>query len=73
MRLTATHLRRKVSRVLDQVLDTGLPVEIERRGRILWIAADRPSSKLDRLVERDSIVGDPEGIVHVDWSTGWGA
>lgn len=39
MPLTASKLRENIYRVLDQVLETGEPVEIERNGRRLRIVA----------------------------------
>jgi len=74
MKITASKLRENIYKLLDQVLETGTPVEIERRGRKLRIvpADDPPRSKLDRLERRPhAIVGDPEDLVHLDWSTEW--
>jgi hypothetical protein len=72
MAITASKLRENVYRVLDQVLATGEPVEIERNGRRLFIVADQPPSRLGKLVRRpDVIVGDPEELVHLDWSEEW--
>jgi hypothetical protein len=72
MAITASKLRENVYRVLDQVLETGEPVEIERNGRRLFIVADRPPSRLGRLVRRpDAVVGDSEDLVHLDWSGEW--
>lgn len=72
MTVTASELRQNVYRLLDQVLATGLPLEIERGGRRLRIVpADQPS-KLARLSAHPSaIVGDPEDLVHLDWSGEW--
>lgn len=72
MPVTASELRQNVYRLLDRVLDTGIPLDIERRGRRLRvIPADAPP-KLDRLVGHpDYILGDPEELVHVDWSGEW--
>jgi hypothetical protein len=74
MRLTASKLRQNIYRILDQILESGTPVEIERGGRILKIVpADSPTpSKLARLEEHPgSLLGDPEDIVHLDWSSAW--
>lgn len=74
MKITASKLRENIYRVLDQVVETGVPVEIERRGRRLKIVpADEPArGKLDRLDPHpDAIVGDPEDLVHLDWSAEW--
>jgi hypothetical protein len=49
-------------------LDTGVPVEIERRGKILRIIPGEPRSKLDNLKLRPYLLSDPEDLVHLDWS-----
>lgn len=70
--ITASKLRENIYRLLDEVLDTGVPLEVERNGRRLKIVPDDPRSRLDRLVRRpDALVGDPEDIVHMDWSSEW--
>jgi len=72
MVLTASKLREDIYRVLDHVLATGEPVEIERNGRRLRITADEPPSRLGRLVERTDVVdGDSDDFVHLDWSDEW--
>jgi hypothetical protein len=71
MALTASKLRENVYRILDEVLETGVPVEIERGGKLLRISAVEPASKLGRLKRRDCIVGDPDGLVHLNWSAEW--
>ena len=71
MRLTASRLRQNIYRILDQVLESGVPVEIERRGKVLQIVPPRESSKLDSLKERDYLKTDPEDVVHMDWSETW--
>lgn len=72
MPLTASKLRENIYRILDQVLETGVPVEIERRGKKLKIVAVETPSKLDNLVARpDFLKCDPEDIVHLDWSQEW--
>lgn len=72
MTVTASELRQNVYKLLDQVLETGEPLEIERRGRRLKVVAADAPSKLDRLVPHPgTIIGDPEGLFHVDWSKEW--
>jgi prevent-host-death family protein len=69
--VTVSELRQNIYRLLDQVLDTGVPLEIERKGKKLRIAPEEPRDKLDNLKRRDCLVGDPEDIVHMDWSKEW--
>jgi len=68
----ASELRNNIYRILDRILETGRAVVIERKGRTLRIVPDEPPSKLDRLRPHpDCIAGDPEELVHVDWSDTW--
>ena len=76
MRLIASKLRANVYRVLDQVLETGVPVEIERHDRRLRIIAEKSGrtaapGKLTRLKPRRLLRVDSEALVHVDWSREW--
>jgi hypothetical protein len=70
--VTASELRQNIYRLLDQVLESGVPLEIERNGRRLRVVAADAPPKLDRVVGHpDYVVGDPEDLVHVDWSAEW--
>jgi len=74
MAVTASKLRENVYRILDHVLKTGEPVEIIRGGRKLKIVpAEEPRKrKLDRLAKRpETLLTDPEELVHLDWSKEW--
>jgi len=69
--IAASKLRENVYNVLDEILKTGVPVEIERGGRRLRIVpVEEPrATKLDRLEPHpDFLRCDPEEIVHLDWS-----
>ena len=71
MALKASSLRENIYRILDQVLETGVPVEIERHGKLLRIIPEEPKSKLDNLKARPYLLADPEDLVHLDWSGEW--
>jgi hypothetical protein len=72
MAITASKLRANVYRLLDEVIDTGQPLEIERKGKTLIIAPKEQESIWDRLPRREGfIVGDPDELVHIDWSSEW--
>jgi antitoxin (DNA-binding transcriptional repressor) of toxin-antitoxin stability system len=71
MTIKASALRENIYRILDEVLETGVPVEIERRGKILRIAPAETRSKLDNLRPRPYLLTDPEELVHLDWSEDW--
>jgi prevent-host-death family protein len=71
MPVTASKLRENIYRILDEVLDTGVPVEIERRGKLLRLVPAKPASKLSNLKPRRYLRADPERLVHMDWSGEW--
>lgn len=74
MALTASKLRADVYRLLDRVLETGEPLEVERKGKLLVIApkAQQEGSIWDRLPRREgAIIGDPDELIHIDWSSEW--
>ena len=71
-RYSASALRADLYKLLDRVLETGEPLEIERRGRVLRIVAERKTSKLDLLKPHPGFInGDPMDLVHMDWSSEW--
>jgi hypothetical protein len=71
-RLTASRLRADVYRVLDRVIQTGVPAEVLRRGKVLRIAPVEQVERLKRLPARPGFIkGDPEDLVRIDWSHEW--
>lgn len=76
-RITPTQLRAELFRVLDQVLETGEPVEIVRgTGRIVLQRQDSPRDAQPKRKPRsnpDLVVGDPDELVHFDWMPHWKA
>ena len=71
MAIKASALRENIYRLLDEVLETGVPIEIERRGKLLKISAAERPSRLDNLRPRPYLLTDPEELVHLDWSEEW--
>jgi hypothetical protein len=70
--ITASTLRANVYRLLDEVLETGQPLEIKRNGKTLLITPKQEQSIWERLPRRAGyIVGDPDELIHVDWSSEW--
>ncbi len=64
-KLTLTTLRQQIFQVADEVLVTGVPVSIERNGRLLLLSSaspDKPSKHL-KLKRRKLINGDAESLV----------
>lgn len=71
MPIKPSQLREDIYRILDQILETGIPVEIERGGKLLKIIPVEPRSKLENLKPRKYLLSDPEELVHLDWSGEW--
>jgi antitoxin (DNA-binding transcriptional repressor) of toxin-antitoxin stability system len=72
MPLTPSQLRADIYRLLDRILETGVPLEIDRRGKTLLIVAAQAPGRLDRLPSRPTFInGDPDDLVHLDWSREW--
>jgi hypothetical protein len=77
--ITASKLRADIYNILDQVIETGRPVEIERKDatvRIVLVkkAPSPKGSKLERLKSvqvPDLWIGDPDDIFRMDWLEGW--
>jgi hypothetical protein len=71
--LTASHLRQNIYRILDEVIETGQPIEIERKGRVIRIETKAEDKSIfDALTPHPgSIVGDADDLVHIDWSQEW--
>ena len=63
MSLSLTALRPHLFGYVDEVIKTGVPLEIKRKGHIVKIIVEKPESKWDNLVKRDGLVGDPEDFV----------
>ena len=71
--ICSTKLRANIYKILDQILETGEPVEIERKGRILKIVPEPEKKPLsEKLVQRKGVLsGNPDDIIHLDWSNEW--
>ena len=68
MAITTSALRSDIYRLLDGVVATGKELEIKQRGVLLKIVPIGKQGKLARLKPRARVSGDPEELVHIDWS-----
>ena len=72
MTVTASKLRENVYKILDQVIEQGALVEIERKGRRVRLVPVETDHPLDRLPQRDDVFNcDPDELIHMDWSSEW--
>ena len=68
MKITVTELRAHLYKIADQVIKTGIPVNIERQGHQIMLVLAKPKNKLANLRKHpDTIIGNPDDIVHIDW------
>lgn len=66
--VTPTELRNNIYKILDDILQNGMPVEIIRKGRHLRIEPVEKSDKLKKLVKRpETVAGNPEDLVSISW------
>lgn len=66
-----SQLREDIYNLLDQVIETGVPLEIKRRGKVLRVMLDKKASKLNNLKKRDVMSASPHHYIHLDWSKKW--
>lgn len=72
MPISLTQLRANLYKIVDQVIATGVPIEIERKGIKIKLVPEKNKKKLANLVKHpETIIGDPQEIVHMDWSHEW--
>ncbi|MEJ2596784.1 MAG: type II toxin-antitoxin system Phd/YefM family antitoxin [Anaerolineales bacterium] len=66
--VTPTQLRTNIYNLLDEVLETGLPLEIKKGGKKLRIVPVDKVDKLKNLISRpEAIQGDPDDLVEINW------
>jgi len=66
--VTPTQLRTNIYNLLDEVLKTGLPLEIKKGDKKLRIVPVDGVDKLKNLILRpDAIQGDPNDLVEISW------
>ena len=74
MVVTFEELKTDIEGVLDRLVKTDETAEFEANGKCWQIVAKPAVDKLCRLVPRPGlIIGDPENLVHFDWSEYWNA
>ena len=71
MRISASKLRENIYNILDGVLESGVPVEVIRKGKVVRITAEKGPAKLTRLRKRAYPLENPQSIVHLDWLHEW--
>lgn len=66
--ITPQELRENLDNLLDEILKTGIPLEIERGGKRLRILPVEALDKLEKLVHRPHVIlGDADTLVDINW------
>ncbi len=66
--ITVTELRGNIYNLLDEVLNTGTPLEIIKGGKKLKIMPVKRVNKLQNLVSKPNVIkGDPDDLVDISW------
>ena len=66
--VTPTELRANIYKLLEEVIDTGIPLEINKGNKRLRIVPVEQGQKLQNLILRANVIqGDPEELVTISW------
>lgn len=66
---TITSLRENLYNAIDQVIKTGVPIELKRKGKRVKIILDEATpDKFKNLKPHRTINGDPDELINIDSS-----
>ena len=66
--ITITELRANIYNLLEEVLTTGVALEVKKGGQKLRIVPVEKANKLNNLIHRPEIIqGDPDDLVSIQW------
>ena len=69
--ITPSELRQNVYNLLDQVINTGIPIKVKRKGKILKISIEEKPNRLQNLKKRDIFNVEPDEIINNNWIKEW--
>ena len=67
--ISLTALRAQLFNLVDQVINTGIPLEIERNGHKVKIICEEKKSKFSNLTRHNCITGEPDDLVNLSVSS----
>ncbi len=66
--VSPTELRSNIFKLLDEVITSGVPIEINKGGKLLRIVPVEKVNKLANLSpKQDVIVGNPDDLADISW------
>jgi prevent-host-death family protein len=67
-KVTLTELSNNIDSLLDEVLETGISLEVNKNGKLLKIVPVETKDKLKNLTfKADVIQGNPDDLVNISW------
>ncbi|MBW4619421.1 MAG: type II toxin-antitoxin system Phd/YefM family antitoxin [Cyanosarcina radialis HA8281-LM2] len=67
-KVTLTELSNNIEHLFNEVLETGIPIEINKNGKLLKIVPVGKNDKLKNLIFKpDVIQGNPDDLVNISW------
>jgi prevent-host-death family protein len=67
-KVTLMELSNNIEHLLDEVLKTGIPIEINKNGKLLKIIPVEKKDKLESLTVKPGVIqGNPDDLVNVTW------
>ena len=67
-KVTLTKLSNNIERLLDEVLETGISLEINKNGKLLRIVPVEKKDKLKDLTFKPNVIqGNPDDLVNISW------
>ncbi|MDP9120832.1 MAG: type II toxin-antitoxin system Phd/YefM family antitoxin [Acidobacteriota bacterium] len=70
--MTPTELRKDLYRILDEVLDTGVPQQVLRgERRLMIVPAGGSRLRLAQLPRRQGLACTPEELIATSWEREW--
>ena len=71
MTVTVTQLRKNVYRLFERALESGEPLRVTCKGRVLLVVPPQVKPLAQRFKKRAVLSCPPGEIVHMDWSKEW--
>ena len=67
-KVTLAELSNNIEHLLDEVLKTGIPIEINKNGKLLKIVSVEKKDKLESLTIKPNVIkGNPDDLVNISW------
>ncbi len=71
MRISSSKLRENLYKLLDSVIETGEPLEIAKKGHILYVIYPKKTSRLNKIIPKKITNASDVDLVHSNWEKEW--